>query len=61
MDNVSLNSTRNEPLLEAPCKIPGRQENYPAAQSRFREISRLAIGEKKREKRGKYHPPISGR
>jgi hypothetical protein len=33
----SLNSTRREPVLEAPCKIPGRQVNYPATQSPFHE------------------------
>jgi hypothetical protein len=48
MDNVSLNFTRSEPLFEARAKIPGRQENHPAAQSRFREISRLAIGKKEK-------------
>jgi hypothetical protein len=57
MDNGSLKITRNEPFWK-PAQIPGRQDNCPAAQSRFREISRLAIGKKERKE---IHPPISGR
>lgn len=35
-----------ESLSSSLCNIPGRQDNYPAAHSRFRVISRLAIGVK---------------
>lgn len=37
-DNLPINLARSEPILEAPCKIPGRQEKYPAAHLDFISI-----------------------